>query len=64
LQRLKRFKLDYAYHIYNERGEFVAEGFTVLGSIDAASKPRPIPSNVEAVLLKASQGDGPRVLRS
>ena len=44
--RAKRLKVEFEYKIYNSRGDFLAEGSTLLGSIDENGEPNPLPQEI------------------
>lgn len=57
LEERSKLKLRFAYEIFSETGELRTTGFTVLGILNKAGKPQMLPSEVDAVLTKATQGN-------
>ena len=48
----KRLKIEFFYEVYSENGHLIAEGRTMLGSIDAEGKPKIMPEAILAALAR------------
>jgi len=55
VQDQKRLKLNFAYELLGEDGTVIAEGSTVLGCLNSAGRPQPLPDDVADAIRAARE---------